>query len=303
VRIAAVIAIAAAGFTAARITRHAANAVRPTAVVDRPYAPSPVAAPIISLGYREMAADLGFVRLMGYFPDPQSEPRATAALAEAIVALDPRFRRAYELGAIAMTDARRKPDQVLQLQAIALLERGGRLFPTNYRFPKLAGQIYIGDLETTDPVQRRTWNEKGALLLESASRKPGAPAEMGMLAVHMRTKLGQRDRAIENLRELFLVTTDTRARREILDRLAQLQLDAGGELAAELLAQRKRFERTWQAERPAVPATTYVQIGPRIAPGFDLADLATGGRDLISTESFEPLEPLTDDGTAPPGPP
>jgi len=299
-----VIAIAATGLVGARIARLAANADRPTAAVDRPYAPSPVAAPIISLGYREAAADLAFVRLMGYFPDPQSEPRATAALADAIVALDPMFRRAYELGAIAMTDARRKPELDLQLRAIALLERGGRLFPTYYRFPKLAGQIYIGDLETTDPVQRRLWDEKGALLLESASRKPGAPAEMGMLAVHMRTKLGQHQRAIENLQELFLVTTDLRARREILDRLATLQADTGGELAAELLAQRKRFERRWQAERPAVPPTMYILIGPGLRPGFALADLATGGRDLISAESFEHLEPLTDESAAPaPGTP
>lgn len=292
-RSALVIALAVLGVGVARVARGVAKDQRPTVTLDRPYAPSPTAARILTLGYREMAADLALVRLLGYFPLTTSEPDVSAALAEAIVGLDPMYRRVYELGAIAMTDARREPDLKLQLRAIALLERGARMFPTNYRFPKLAGQIYIGDLQTTDPAQRRSWNEKGALLLESAARKPGAPAEMGMLAVALRSKLGQHQRAIENLQELFLITSDLKARQEILQKLGDLQTDTSGELAAELFAQRKRFERTWQSERPAMPSTFYVLIGPPLSPGFDLVDLASGGN-LISTEMFELLDPVSD---------
>lgn len=301
-RSALVIVVAVVGVGVARIARGVAKEHQPPRALERPYAPSPAAARIVTLGYREMAADLAFVRLLGYFPLATSEPEASAALAEAIVGLDPMYRRVYELGAIAMTDARRQPDQKLQLRAIALLERGARMFPTYYRFPKLAGQIYIADLQTTDPVQRRSWNERGALLLESAARKPGAPAEMGIIAVELRSKLGQHQRAIENLQELFLITSDLKARREILDKLGKLQLDPSGELAAELFAQRQRFERTWKAERPAVPSTFYVLIGPPLAPGFVLADLATGG-DLISTEMFEPLDPVSDPVSDPSGAP
>lgn len=294
VKIAVVLTIAAAGIAGARVTRTIANTERPTDTLDRPYAPNPKLAPILALGYRELAADLTFVRMVGYFPSPESEPQATADLTEAMVELDPMFRRAYEFGAIAMTDARKSPDQALQLRAIALLERGARMFPTSYRFPMLAGQIYVGDLQTTDPKQRREWNEMGALLLESASRKPGAPADSAVQAAAIRSKLGQRQRAIDSLHELVLVTGDLRARQSILDKLAELEADNAGEIAAELLEQRKQFERRWKSSRAAMPATMYILIGPRIEPGFDLGALATGGQDVIGSEDFERLEPLTD---------
>ena len=58
-------------------------------------------------------------------------------------------------------------------------------------------------------------------------------------------------------------------------------------------------EAAWHATRPAVPATMFVLVGPPIAPGFDLADLATGGRDVIGSEGFERLEPLTDEPEVP----
>ena len=293
VKIAVALVIAATGIAGARFSRTVANTERPSETLDRPYAPNPTAAPILVLGYRELAADLMFVRMVGYFPSPDSDPADTAALAEAMIELDPMFRRGYEFGAIAMTDARKDPDQALQLRAIALLEQGARMFPTNYQFPKLAGEIYLGDLQTTDPKQRRDWDEKGALLLESASRKPGAPADSAMLAAGMRSKLGQHQRAIDSLRELVLVTSDLRARQSILDKLSQLQRDEGGELAAELLETRKEFERQWKDSRPALPPTMFVLLGARPAPGFDLGDLAVG-QDVVGTEAFERLEPLKD---------
>jgi hypothetical protein len=37
----------------------------------------------------------------------------------------------------------------------------------------------------------------------------------------------------------------------------------------------------------------YILLGPRIRPGFDMYDLATGGRDLIQPTE-QPLEPLND---------
>lgn len=292
--------LAIAAFASARAARVSARGLRPAELTATPYAPSPTSAPILALGYRELGADLLFVRMVGYFAAYDSAPADTAALAEAIVALDPRFRRAYELGATAMTDARRPPDRALQLRALALLERGMREFPTYWRFPNLAGQIYLVELQTEDPAQRRRWDEKGALLLESASRKPGAPADAALHAAILQSRIGERQRAIDSLREILLLTTDQRARKAILDKLAELTDDSSEELAAEIFEQRKRFEHEWRANRPAVPASMYVLIGARLRAGFDLEDLATGGRDLIGSEGFERLEPVVDaPGTAP----
>ena len=173
-----------------------------------------------------------------------------------------------------------------------VLGNGMKAFPDDWRLPYLAGQIYTQDLETKDPAQRRAWDEKGTLLIESAIRKPGAPAEAAEWAAVMRTKLGEHERAVRELREMVLVTEDGKARDALIKRLATLENANADELAAEILETRKRFEAAWHRERPSLPASMYILLGPRIPPTFDMTDLATAGHDLIGSEPVEKLEPV-----------
>ena len=80
---------------------------------------------------------------------------------------------------------------------------------------------------------------------------------------------------------MLLVTEDDHARERLLAKLADLEHDTANEVASELLEARHRFEAAWHAARPAVPASMYLLVGRPLAPSFDLADLATGGRDLV----------------------
>lgn len=301
-KLALAFALALAGFGGARAAKSLARSERPTDVAPAPYAPSPGAAPFVTLGYRELGADLLFIRLVGYWGSQENTAQDIASLAEAVVALDPYFRRVYEIGSVAMTAARTGGDNAVQLRAIALLEEGARRFPTNWRFPKLAGQIYLVDLVTDDPAQRRAWDEKGAQLLETAARKPNAPADASIHAAVLQSKFGRKQRAIDSLREILLITNDESARARVLEKLAELEHQDADEIAAELTIARRELERAWRAERPAVMPSMYLLVGKRPAPGFDLTDLATGGEDLISVPQNERLEPLTDPPAAPPDP-
>jgi hypothetical protein len=296
-----VIAVIALG--GARLARPVAEAMRgedPRQTV--PYAPGPRTAPMVALGFREAAADLFYLRLKGYFGGTTDTAAGSASLVEAIIALDPRFHRIYEYGAWAIILANHDVDQAARLRAIAVLERGAAEFPQDWKLPYLAGQIYGQDLETSDPAQRRAWDEKAALAIESAIRKPGAPAEAAAYAALLRTHLGQHQRAVDGLREILLVTSDTAARRNLIEQLAKLEDADADELAGELLVARRRFEAQWKAERPELPLTMYVLLGALPPPGYDLGDLATGGRDLYGSEDFERLEPLGD-GPTPAAPP
>jgi hypothetical protein len=288
--VAAVVVLAAVG--GARSARQAAEAEAPRVLSDEPYAPAPGTAPLITLGYRELAADLLFLRLMGYFGGSESTANGVASLVEAIVALDPQFHRIYEWGANAITLASRGVDNAAFLRALAVLDAGARRFPDDWKLPYLAGEIYTQDLRTTDPAQRRAWDERGTLLTESAIRKPNAPIEAATWAATMRTRLGQHQRAVDGLREMLLTTSDEAARARLLAKLAELEHDAASELAAELQESRHRFEAAWHAARPAVPASMYLLLGPPLSPGFNLADLATGGHDLVGTQDIERLEPV-----------
>jgi hypothetical protein len=279
-------AVALAGARAARVSLH--DSAEASA---EPFVPSRSAAPYLSLGYRELAADLLLVRMIGYFGGQDSDAPAVAGLAEAVAALDPRYERIYDMGANAMTLARRGVDGPILLRAVALLERGMREFPDDWKLPYLAGQIYTQDLRSDDPAQRRAWDEKGTLLIESAIRKPGAPKEAALWAAVMRTRLGQHERAVQGLKELILISSDPANRKRLLEALAKLEEQDSAQIGAELLEAQERFARSWKAERPAVTATMYILLGPRIEPGFDMYDLATGGRDLLEHVE-EPLEPL-----------
>jgi hypothetical protein len=289
----AVAALGIAALAGARGARELAVRGEAAPVEDAPYAPSAGAAPFVSIGYRELFADLMWVRLRGYFGGDASTAAGIADLAMAVAASDPHFKPVYEKGALAITADRAKVDTTALLRALDLLEQGMRMFPDDWKLPLLAGQTYLIDLQTTDPDQRREWDEKGALLLESAVRKPFAPQAAATIAATVRTKLGQQERAIQNLRELAMVSTSDESRRKILEKIAEIEKTDVAVIAAEIDADRRSFERRWQAERPAISATNYVVIGAKLAPSFDLGDLATGGRDVIEPPPEE-LPPLTD---------
>jgi hypothetical protein len=288
--------VAASGLVlivAAQLVRGPANDLAPTSTLAEPYVPSPQAARVLSVGYNELAADLLFFRLVGYFGTEGRTADVTAALVEAIVTVDPHFYQAYQWGTQAMTH----PITVgvgreHYLRAIKLLERGMVAFPNDYKIPKQASEIYLLDLKTEEPAERRTWDLAGTAMLERAVRKPDAPAVLGTYIAHLRTKLGQKERAKADLRELLLITGDDAARKALLEKLAELEGSESADITLEILESRRRFENAWRADRPFVWPSLYVILGPPAPPGFDLTDLATGGIDVVGSDLDEPLEPL-----------
>lgn len=276
----------------ARFARDWAKDEAPNAGAEEPYAPSPAAAPFMSLGYREFVADMLFIRLAGYFGGTESTANGIASLVEAIVALDPKYERIYDYGAGAITIARSGVDNNALFRAIAVLDRGAHEFPNDWRLPYREGEIYLHDLQTKDRAERRAWDEKATLLLESATRKPGASVgNTSMVIATMFTKLGRRERAIASLQEMLLLTEDAGARKRILEKLSELDDADIGDIAAEMEDLKRKFETAWRTERPAIPATMYILVGPRLKPGFDLGDLATGGHDFIIAHVAEHLDP------------
>jgi hypothetical protein len=294
-RAAAVLAAAVAILGARTLGAHA-NQTRagwPKAV-DLPFAPSAGTAPFVSLGYREMMADLLWIRAIGYVGGDDDRAAGTRALVEAIVALDPRFERVYKFTGAALSAMGTEPSTDDLLAAIRILERGMKEFPENCQIPLIAGQIYTVELESDDPAQVKVWQLAGARFLERAVRIKGCPKDTGAFAAHLRTKLGQRDKAVRDLRELILYTDNRKDRQALVDKLAELEERDAAAVEYELAIEKQRFEAAWLATQPAVTPTMFVLLGPPLSPSFRLEDLAVD-RDLIGTEEpIEPLPPLPD---------
>lgn len=262
--------------------------------LDPPYAPSPSSAPLLSLGYREAYADWLWVRALVYFGGDDDRAGATRSLVEAIVALAPGFQRIYAWGGLAMSAMGTGATEADYRAAITVLERGARLFPDDWRIPLYAGQIYVTNLHSDDPDQARADQAAGARWLERAVRIPGAPTNMATVAASLRTKLGQQEQAVRDLKELILYTSDRAQRDKLIAKLAALQGTRSDELDWELHVTNQRFQEAWDRERPELPPSTYLLVGPPVPSWFEPADLAVD-RDLIGVEPpIEPLGPLPD---------
>lgn len=266
--------------------------------VETPYAPSPAAAPMVALGYRELAADLLWVRALGYFGGDDDTAEGVEGLVDAIVALDPQFWRVYEWGGRAVDWVDGGTTQADRLWAVALLEHGTLCCPDHWRIPFVAGQIYIADLETDDPHQRAAWDLRGAELLERAVRMPGAPRGAATLAAYVRTKLGQQERAVRDLKELILTTTDAAARQKLVEKLAAIEQADAADIEAELAAARERFDRDKARELPMVPDSLFVILGDNPPPYIDLAALAAPPPLLREREDDDAVGPATPDEPA-----
>lgn len=280
----------------ARAVGGAANDVRarwPEAA-DAPYAPSPGAAPYVTLGYRELATDLLWIRALAYFgADEQASSEGVRNLVSAMNALDPRFEEVYVWSSLATQSIAMQLDNDDLFGTLAILERGMEEFPDRYELPLRAGEIYAFRLRTDDPAQQRRWKEEGARLIGRAVRLPNAPKSIGTYVAHLESELGQRDKAIRELQELIAYTNKPSDRDKLVKKLAKLTAGSSDAIAHELDVARARFTEAWRRERPELPATMYVVAGPPLGAWFEPAELAV--EPVPEAAPIEPLPALADD--------
>ncbi|MEZ4368633.1 MAG: hypothetical protein R2939_20505 [Kofleriaceae bacterium] len=259
-------------------------------VSEPPFAPSPAAAPFAAVGYREFGADLMWLRVVGYAADRDSLGEGVIELLDAVLALDPYFRPAYESGAERALVASHGVTTAAVRRVAKVLEEGYERYPDYWRYPFLAGQVYALDLKprlTPGSKEAREAAERAVTLLERAVRLPGAPAAAAVLASQMLTELGQAEQAEANLEALILTTDDEDHRRRLIARLARMRADNVDRVREAMLDERAQFVSRWERERPAIPPDMYVALGPPVSVR-PLATLA------VDRELFAPPPPPED---------
>jgi hypothetical protein len=295
---------AVAALAGAQLVGYAARSDRAgwPRTADTPYAPSAGAAPYLSLGYREAAADLMWIRMLAYLGGTDDTSAGVRELVEATLALDDHFRPGYDVGALAIQTANRGVDNAAHLAAIDILERGMRLYPDNWEYPFLAGQVYIVDLVPKDEAQRREWTEKGVLLFERSVRMPGSLERVATTVAHFQEKLGKHELAVKHLEEMILIAQDDGVRDQLIAKLAELEQRDAADLRIAMIESRRAFIEDWDRNRPALPASMYLILGRRRDPYLPREALAVD-RDLFGTNPPAVLEPLFSDDEAVPAPP
>lgn len=270
-----------AGIGVAALLWLGANTLRSEAAAARrswPKTESAAFVPPVELAqfapYPELQADLLWCRLLVYYGSNwggEGDLSQVEDFLDAIVTLDPRFKAIYEWAGFAVAYRTGKATQEEFKSSVRYLEKAIEEFPEDYKYFWLAGTRYYFDLWSKDEATRTRYRERGADLIEQAMTKPNAPQDLATTAAAMRSKLGQYNRALDNLREMISSTSDPEARQQMLKRV---KISDPG-LAEELAAASTQLQDTWLSNLPMVPLDFFLQLGPKPSQVIDLRALAT----------------------------
>jgi hypothetical protein len=258
---------------------------------DQPFLPPPGGAALFSLGYRELAADLTWCRALVYYGSSltgETDLHHLERFVDTIIELDPRFKRVYRWAAYAVTykDAGSKMNvdgatQAEYRASARYLERAIQEFPDGYELYWLAGLRYYLDLKSEDPAEQARFKERGVELIEQAMRKSDAPRDLGTLAASLRTRLGQKERALHDLKEMVLSTDDAEARQKLLSKIGVTSGDL--DMVDEVAAARDALDQANQDHARNLPPDFFVLLGPPPPAVIDWRRLAAD-RDLVGAE-------------------
>jgi len=227
----------------------------------------------LCFGYKELGADVLWLRTIGYFSDHISGDRQLSHLRrylQATLSLDKHFKAIYRFGTTMLANRSVRPSNAQIMAAIALLERGHRLYPDEYRFPLMIGTFYITELHTTIEPLRRRWRREGADWVRRAALIGANIPWLPALAAKIYTEQGHQQLATRYLEELYLVTSDKKTRAQIAAKLKQ----ARGQQLKELQKQAEAFEKERKASRLRfLPADLYALLRTKPLGPFSIDNI------------------------------
>ncbi|MBI3650927.1 MAG: hypothetical protein HY231_07735 [Acidobacteria bacterium] len=190
----------------------------------------------MSLGLDAIVADIYWIRAVQYFGNKVLDSGQSAAmnntgklkmqllapLLDIIVELDPQHISAYRFGAIFL------PERDLPA-AIALLERGIKANPNQWRLYQDLGYIYW---QSDDYAKAAEWYERGSAI-------PGVPYWMHDMVGFMQIKGGSRETAWA-IYSQYAESEDPKIRAQAIGRLQQLRALNDLDIINALLAEYKK---------------------------------------------------------------
>jgi hypothetical protein len=162
--------------------------------------------PAFAFGFRNFLADLQWmdaVQVAGSRRMSRTDYDRLDVLVRTVNNFDPKFVVPYLLGGLVLGDSSRHVPEALRT-----LERGGRNFPGDWRFPFYIG--YTQYFSLGNPAD-------GGRAIEAAARIPGSPPYLPFLAARMLSEGRKPETALVFLEEMLKQEADP-ARRVVLQR-------------------------------------------------------------------------------------
>lgn len=182
----------------------------------------------LTLGFSNLAADVLWIRAIGYFGGHALTDREFPWLhhiLDQVTTLDPPFRYPYLFGGIVLSLEHQSSEQ-----SIALLTKGMKQYPGDWRFP-----FYIGFncfYHQQDPA-------RAAEFMRYAASLPGRPQYLPRLAASLIAESGRLEAAIRFLETIAEGTRDEGERASIGEKIADLRAGRVPEALRRFLAGQK----------------------------------------------------------------
>jgi tetratricopeptide (TPR) repeat protein len=163
------------------------------------------------LGYRQMVADLIWLKVVQHFGDRKTTQEGyqwTYHAVDVLTDLDPKFAYAYQATGTMLGVWARRPEE-----AVAILTKGIQHNPEVWELPFFAGYVYYYELQNAS---------EAATHFRRASELPGSPAYLPNLAARMSVEAGDPDAALEFLQRLQEQMSDERLKASLLQRMREV---------------------------------------------------------------------------------
>lgn len=267
--------LAASGIALARFHRVQATEhfLESQSYEDVYYLPPAEWLPALSFGYQEALADLIWMKSLVYIGDEfidRGDLENVFRYGEAMVGLDPDFERVYRwVGTLGVYRPEGvTPDDVWR--TVDFLQRGVDRWPDDGRLAwELAATLayelpnFIEDQEVRDQAR-----ERALPYFMRAVRLGNAPEWMALGNIRRLQALGQNERALAHLEEMYATVSDPELAAELEAQMVELR----GEGEAEALRHsREELLENHQRDFPWITPTLYLLVGER--PVIDSAEL------------------------------
>lgn len=239
------------------------------------YLPPPDWLEVMSLGYRRALADLIWLRALIYFGDEfenQGAVKHVFNYGDSMLALDPDFRRVYRwVGVAGVYTPTGSPPEFIG-RAVDVLRRGVERFPDDGELAWDAGATIIYELlpnlPKDDPSRARLEAEGNEHML-AAARLGAGPSWLVLTNATSLRKLGEKERELRHLEEMYAIVRDQSVKAQIEARLSQLRDEAYAEAFRRA---NEEFEQRRREEFPYLPPTLYFFVADPIEVTQGLED-------------------------------
>ncbi|MBT8454456.1 MAG: hypothetical protein KJO40_21010 [Deltaproteobacteria bacterium] len=239
------------------------------------YLPPPQWLEVMSLGHRRALADLIWLRALIYFGDEFANKGAVRHVfnyGDSMLALDPDFKRVYRWVGMAGVYTPTGSSTEFMERAIDVLRRGAERFPNDGDLAWDAGATITYDLLPhlpKDDPDREQLKAEGNEYMMAAARLGAGPDWLVMTNATSLRKLGQTDRELRHLEEMYAMIRDPKVKAQIEIRLTQLRDQAYAEA---FRSANEEFEKRREEEFPYMPSTLYFFVADPIDATVGLED-------------------------------